>query len=268
MKKLFLLSIFSIFSFGYRPGVQITQHTWRQISGPINVFIADPDSLRTVVNGLNVPGVYGFEFSIVSNKSINGGDTIVRDTCYVTVNPAVLLPIDLISFSGKAGTHENFITWQTAQEQNVKSFLIQKGSDNQNFLTIASVPGKNLNVPVTYNYTDQDPFEATFYRLKQINNDLSFKFSNVIRVDNVVKFDEVVVENPVVKDIHIRFYSTSPGSVLMNFYNSLGKLIYVSSMPCYSGTNNYSLPVSSYPQGLYLLKIFKDKKIFTKKIIK
>lgn len=59
---------------------QMTFH-WRQVSGPMDAYIVNPDSSTTVVSGLNLPGKYGFEFS-ATNLFGTG-----KDTQYVTVFP-------------------------------------------------------------------------------------------------------------------------------------------------------------------------------------
>lgn len=63
-------------------------YLWRQISGPVDVVIQHPDSAKTIVSELNLPGDYLFEFS-VTNLFGTG-----RDTCKVTVLPGEVLSID------------------------------------------------------------------------------------------------------------------------------------------------------------------------------
>ena len=63
-------------------------YKWRQVSGPTETTIINPDSASTVVTGLNIPGEYLFEFS-VTNMFGTG-----KDTCKVTVLPAEVLAID------------------------------------------------------------------------------------------------------------------------------------------------------------------------------
>lgn len=52
---------------------------WRQISGPVQTDIRNPDSANTQVTGLNVVGIYNYEFA-VTNAFGTG-----LDTCSVTV---------------------------------------------------------------------------------------------------------------------------------------------------------------------------------------
>lgn len=86
MKKhlfILMLCLFSVFAFA-----QDFVFKWRQISGPVEVTIVNPDSASTLVTGLNIPAEYLFEFS-VTNMFGTG-----KDTCMVTVLPAEVLALD------------------------------------------------------------------------------------------------------------------------------------------------------------------------------
>lgn len=87
MKKIFCL--IAIFTTLHAFSQQKFKYHWRQISGPINVNIVDPDSATTLVTGLNWQGFYDFEFSVTNDFGTG------YDTCRVTVFKNVLsIPTD------------------------------------------------------------------------------------------------------------------------------------------------------------------------------
>lgn len=73
----FVFTILTVFIF-LQSRAQFIYH-WKQITGPIQAIIADPDSANTEVSGLNQVGIYQFEFS-VTNEFGTG-----KDTCKITV---------------------------------------------------------------------------------------------------------------------------------------------------------------------------------------
>ena len=80
MRKYFTILLLM---FSFCASAQITFH-WRQLSGPLQTKIINPDSANTLVTGLNQVGIYEFEFSI-TNEFGTG-----KDTCSVTVISGVL----------------------------------------------------------------------------------------------------------------------------------------------------------------------------------
>lgn len=60
------------------------QFHWRQISGPVQTNIIDPDSAKTQVNGLYEMGIYEFELSVTNDFGAG------LDTCAVTVTAGTL----------------------------------------------------------------------------------------------------------------------------------------------------------------------------------
>lgn len=71
------------------------EYKWRQISGPIQAFIENPDSAKTLVTGLVKPGAYDFEFS-VTNEFGTGKDTM---TVTVFSGPLAITPDSIYNFT-------------------------------------------------------------------------------------------------------------------------------------------------------------------------
>ena len=96
------------------------------------------------------------------------------------------LPVNLIAFTGKwlekTGAQLN---WATSLETNNDYFQIQRSSDAKSFETIGRVQGKgSTNERTDYRFTDADmPDQLNYYRLKQVDLDGSFHFSNIIAVN-------------------------------------------------------------------------------------
>ena len=63
-------------------------------------------------------------------------------------------------------------------------FEIQRSSDAQNWKAIALVPGQLFSTSITtYRQLDNNPaFGQNYYRLKQVDVDESFEYSNIVTV--------------------------------------------------------------------------------------
>lgn len=97
------------------------------------------------------------------------------------------LPIELLYFKGDMKSCvENLLTWGTATELNNDRFEIERSNDGITFEKIAIVKGAGNSLQVLkYNYSDTNPgLGINYYRLKQVDYDSQFKYTNLISVDN------------------------------------------------------------------------------------
>jgi lysophospholipase L1-like esterase len=71
---------------GSDPDGTVASYLWKAVAGPYQYLIATPSSAQTQVSNL-IEGKYGFELTVTDN-----GGLVAKDTVYVTVNPAVVVP--------------------------------------------------------------------------------------------------------------------------------------------------------------------------------
>src|SRR4030095_12994421 len=132
------------------------------------------------------------------------------------------LPITLLSFSGRLHGENVKLDWSTSSEQNSKGFEIEKSLDGINYRKIGFVAGAG-NSFTTRNYTFTDPqraVEFNYYRLKLVDIDNTFEYSDVVLVKNAYgKQDVYIAGNPVTNNINIQFAKTPNGKVLVTIYD-------------------------------------------------
>ncbi len=91
------------------------------------------------------------------------------------------LPVELLSFEGEVSRGNAFLTWTTASETNNKGFEVEKSLDGSTFRNIGFVVGKGTTTAVSnYEFTDETFSNAAYYRLKQVDLDGSFEYTNVV----------------------------------------------------------------------------------------
>jgi hypothetical protein len=105
---------------------------------------------------------------------------------FFLVDAGVTLPVDLVDFTAKLDDNKNTVlNWKTASEQNNFGFDIELSNDKSNFALLGSVPSKgSSSTEQTYEYLHLKPQAGTiWYRLKQIDIDGKYKYSNVVAVN-------------------------------------------------------------------------------------
>jgi len=177
-----------------------------------------------------------------------------------------LLPITLIDFSGtlKNNNLKNtvLLEWSTTNETNNCCFDIEKSSDAILFSTIGMINTENDASELhKYEFIDEDPFMGyNYYRLKQLDIDGEFTYSNTITINNYALCDNVEL---IVDENFINIYTECNNIREVAMYNLTGQKI--NSYSLTEGENSFSIPNGL--KGIVLL-IFTDSVSNTTKFTK
>jgi hypothetical protein len=135
----------------------------------------------------------------VANGSPNGYQVQIA-------NPAAL-PVELLSFSGTASSKsEVTLECTTASEEGNLGFEIQRSGDKDNWKTLSFVEGAGDSSEKTdFAITDRSALNGNYYyRLKQIDFDGQYEFSDVIIVENRTKVISLIIfPNPTTSEISV-----------------------------------------------------------------
>ncbi len=146
--------------------------------------------LKDLLGGIfvNVPMI-GSGSYYVSNFNIND--------LRMTINYVNVVPVELVSFTAKVIDSKVELNWTTATETNNRGFEIERQTGSEQsaqgkWETIGFVPGSGTTTePKSYSFTDNLSHTLTHtlnltlalkYRLKQIDYDGSYKYSNEAEV--------------------------------------------------------------------------------------
>jgi len=186
----------------------------------------------------------------------------------------IVFPIKLSSFEAYYHQPQDkvWLHWETQSEENSSHFIIERSQDATNFASIGHLPAKG-NTNTTQHYQFPDPnYEqgANYYRLKSIDNDGSFAFSDIKQVEITLTqlLHIQIYPNPTSNKATIILPSFPESEVFLNLTTLKGESLHQAYLPPQTTSHNYSLDLSSYPTATYLLHISIDQTQFTHKIIK
>lgn len=111
----------------------------------------------------------------------------------VSVNDAVILPIELTSFEAQNEGNINLIKWTTVSELNNDYYILERSVDGKSFDIITTIDGAgNSNELIEYRFEDKDFIPTiNYYRLTQTDFNGDFKRSQIISVDNRLNAKEI-----------------------------------------------------------------------------
>ena len=179
--------------------------------------------------------------------------TCCMDDVSVEIN-CVPAPVELVEFEGQRINSQVQLNWETASELNNSGFEVQKSLNGQNWNTIDFVKGLGTTNEVNqYDFIDDFPFlEKSYYRLKQIDFDGAFEYSNVIAINyDSSKRNITVFPNPSNGMINLQIDNPSEKNVKIQILNNLGAKIWESEL----AVNEYNLnrKIEIEENGIYLI---------------
>ena len=185
----------------------------------------------------------------------------------------MLLPVKLISFSGRLNGTKVDLNWVTASEYNTKHFEVERSGDGQNFIKIATVIAKGNSSSVTsYDQVDATPLKGlNYYRLKIVDIDGSFEYSRIviIRIENSMQLITRVTPNPFTGKIDVYLTLTHNTLVDFRFIDINGRMVFNKQVKGLKGFNWFTInDLDRLPSAPYMLHIATDDAVIVEKLIK
>lgn len=176
------------------------------------------------------------------------------------------LPLDLITFTGRLQNNNSvLLNWKTENEVNMSHFVIERSTDNNHFGGIgnASANGRNTisNNSFDYSFTDNDAVNESsqrlYYRLKMVDIDGKYKYSNIVSVTMPLTTGKVLISpNPVFSEVKVTIVSLADGKAQWKLIDNVGRVILKGSENVKKDTgNDFTINMNRLPAGTYYLSV-------------
>ena len=182
------------------------------------------------------------------------------------------IPVELTSFTASVSGTNVTLNWTTATEINNQGFDVQRKSLNSAYESVGFVSGFGTTTEAkSYSFTDEVTNGVYTYRLKQMDFDGSFEYSNEIEVDVNIPATyslEQNYPNPFNPSTTINFSIANEGFVKLAVYNTLGQeVMTLDNEVKDSGPYSITFDASSLTSGAYFYKLETAQFSQTKKML-
>lgn len=210
-----------------------------------------------------LPGCTTYIVQIIGNENkadcASAGQILILPT---KLPPTQVLPVELTTFTGYNDGSINVLNWTTASELNTLKFEVEKSIDAVSFEYLGERPAAgNSNTPRSYTLNDEHPVIGNnYYRLKMIDIDGTFKYSNIITIkvlelnptnDGIVS----IYPNPTNDELNIVYQAGEEQKVNLNVFNTIGQHMMSERYDMHSGLNTVTIKVAHFAKGMYILNM-------------
>jgi hypothetical protein len=213
------------------------------------------------INGMNYAEISGV-------TSFSGGSGAIA------LSPDPSLPVELVSFEGWNTPLGNQLQWITFSETNNAHFVIQHSTDPLlGFEDLGQVNGAGTTTSSkSYEFLHDNPMLGdNYYRLKQVDINGAFGYSNVIvlKVEGSIN-RSVFYPNPTLDILNYQFTNKENQQLHITISNVLGQTISSRYLSAQEGLNSYQLNLSSFSSGVYNVHVYREDGLLiaTQKITK
>jgi len=192
-----------------------------------------------------------------------------QDVYYSYITDTTIVPVELMSFSASVAANVVTLSWSTATELNNHGFEIERSSDKANlpdgkagWRTIGFREGKGTtSEPQYYSYIDKfSGIESSnlFYRLKQVDFNGSFEYSDIIEVEITPSVFSISQNhpNPFNPRTRIKYQVPELSFITLKVYDVLGNEIEtLINEAKEAGSYEIEFNALNLPSGVYFYRV-------------
>ena len=175
----------------------------------------------------------------------------------VYTNQYVAPSVSVINLTGTNNGSNNSLNWTVVNEQTVLNYQLQRSTNGVDYTSVTTTNAANLG---TYNYSDNisSTTESFFYyRVKLVNNDGTYKYSNVVRITVISRNEFVeVAPNPFTDKLILNITADVQKTATITITDFIGRQIFKKQIDLTAGTNPIEIKEAiAFARGVYILNV-------------
>ncbi len=231
----------------------------------------------TIKNAPGVPGTLNSNANpatgITDPFTLTPGQIDLTIDAGLITNTGGPLPIVITNLSGVYANGVSKLSWASESEQNFSHFEVEFSSTGSNFTRLGNVNGAgNSSSRIGYGFNHLQPVTGlNYYRLKMVDRDGRFTYSNVVALNVTIKGLTIasVYPNPFTDKVNIAIAAASKAKVAIRLFDNAGKLVYSNETMTQVGNNNFTISnLAKLAAGTYIVQVSAGDEVLTTQLTK
>jgi plastocyanin len=225
----------------------------------VNPTLTDPEPANGDAENLDI----ATDIELENIAIRQGGEEHIYqlDGLTISITWNGLVPVELTSFTASAIGNSAKLNWTTATELNNSGFEVLKSAADSEWENIGFVQGNGTTAETKhYSFVDNNLAPGSYsYKLKQVDYDGSFEYSDIVNVDigNPIQFElSQNYPNPFNPSTTINFAIPEAATVTIKVFNTLGEEVAtLVNKSMETGNHMVNFDASGLNSGMYFYKI-------------
>ena len=226
-------------------------------------FIPQASSPTWLVAGgtfINPAGNTTVRYRILNNSAGGcGNDLAIDDITFARASsiPSNPLPVTGMQLSAEVNGTAASLKWQTYTEMNTSHFITEKSMDALNWSAIDSVKAAGYSSSTrNYSSIDYKAGQVNYYRIKQVDLDGRYTFSNIVRVNVTETVNAKIYPNPFVSQVQLDLVAANAQKATIGINDMQGRRVVSKIWSLSKGSNsNVISEVKQLPAGMYFISV-------------
>lgn len=174
---------------------------------------------------------------------------------YTLILTAEPLPLNLLSFDGKANNNNNDLFWKVSESSNSTSYTLERSADGASFENIGQVNAGSSEK--NFSFTDDHPMAGNnFYRIGISDVAGRTTFSNVIKIFREHSGDQMVIyPNPAKSFFHLKYTAANAETASISVLDLNGRVLWKEAQNLVAGNNDVLVNLPVLPGGCYNVQV-------------
>ncbi len=240
-----------------------------------------PNSITSLRNattsalGVNsADGLAGQTGNGKNHIQFNGINGFSGGTAAITINKNAL-PVAVSSFEVQDNGCNALLQWSSESETDFSHYIVERSTNGIDFEFVQQILSLKLTGTTGYSYTDENINGEMFYRLKMLNLDGTYKYTDIILVSTSCE-NQIsnlnLYPNPIgfkSSNLNVSFINKKESVVWITISNLNGTELMKFPTDAMIGDNTVGIDISNINAGTYIVAIQKSKgKVLSKQFVK
>lgn len=224
-------------------------------------FLTDVAAGQIRVNFGGIQAAVATAFSNVNGRT----GLFFENTAGIIEANSPALPVELMRFEAFELDNSVDLTWQTATEINNSHFEIERSTDRIEYQKIGIVEGNGSTLETQlYKFKDNIPVKGhNYYRLKQVDYDGKFEYSEVVMIDYTKEAIITIAPNPIVEGSKVSIQIGELKNVDFVIFDITGKIV-----KSYYNIDKNGVLLDNLDSGIYIYQVRQEQHLIeTNKLI-